>query len=391
MAYIKEMTLPAIAIAATLMSACNSDSSSSNSHDDTNGAGSSNLSEAKSRDWSLLDADQAQAYELNDVFQIDESTLWAVGNGQPESFGGLGAFILNSTDGGETWSQYGNEYWENLQAVHFTDQNNGWIVGGLVFGEPPIILRTEDAGQSWSEQNHPITEEGTFFDIEFVSSTHGWIAGGNNGTTVETSDRYILYTTNGGNSWQEVPFDFGNGLPFLSLSFVDQNHGWVVGRDIEDESNDSYYYTTDGGTNWQTSKTGVHEQIGPYADRFDLVQFVDANHGYLAGVSRLMKTTDGGLSWNIVFQDGGMNISDIHFTNANIGWLVGNGIGSNNSVAKIYFTADGGQSWQEESVTDLPIGGNNNTALNGVHALNEKSVFAVGYRTTLLVRDAVGD
>ena len=376
-------SVPSVVLTTFLLAACNSSTSDSNSSASP-GNGSS---ATDGRSWSLLNAQQTQFYTLNDVFVVNENTFWAVGNGMPENLGGLGPFILKSTDGGSTWSQFGNNYWENLLAVHFTDYNNGWIVGGLAFGEPPIILRTENAGATWSEQNHPITDEGTFFDIYFVNATHGWIAGGHNGPSEVESRRYILSTTDGGNSWQEVAFDFGPGLPFLSLSFVDQNRGWAVGRDTEDAASDSYYYTTDGGANWQSSKTGVYEQIGPYADRFDLVQFVDANHGYLAGVSRLVKTTNGGLNWNIVFQEGQMHIHDFYFIDANRGWLVGNGIGLNNSRAKLYFTENGGATWQEEFVTDLPTSSNDNTALRGVHGLNTDTVVTVGNRTTIFARD----
>lgn len=367
---------------------CNSSSNGSSSSNTGDGNGTGDTSEADVRSWSALDADQSQAYRLNDVFVLNEDTLWAVGDGMPTNLGGLGVFILNSTDGGNTWSQYSNEFSKELLGVHFTDADNGWIVGGLSWQAPPIILRTQDGGETWSEQSHPITDEGTFFDITFVSATHGWIAGGNNGASVETSDRFVLYTTDGGNNWQEVAYDFGNGLPFLSLSFVDTMNGWAVGRDTEDETNDSYYYTTDGGVNWQSAKTGVYEEFGPYSDRFELVQFVDSNLGYLAGVSRVMKTTNGGLTWSLVFQDGGMNIHDIFFVDAQHGWLVGNGIGSNSSVAKLFYTENGGITWHEESVTDLPTGFNENTALRGVHALDAKNVVAVGNRVTILARDS---
>ena len=383
--YVKPAFLSILTAAAVLLTGCNSSSSSTDPSDTNNGNGTT--PDADVRSWTLLDADQSQAYALHDVFQVNEDTIWAVGDGMPTNVGGLGVFILKSTDGGDTWSQYGNNYWNRLLGVHFVDESNGWIVGGLSSGNAPLILRTQDAGETWSEQSHPISDEGTFFDIEFVSATHGWIAGGHNAITVEESDRFILHTTDGGNTWNKVAFDFGNGLPFLSVSFVDTMNGWAVGRDTEDETNDSYYYTTDGGVNWQTGKTGVYEQIGPYADRFDLVQFVDNNHGYLAGVSRVLRTTDGGLTWSLAFQDGGMNIYDMAFVDAQRGWLVGNGIGSNNAVAKIFYTENGGITWHEESVTDLPTL-NENTALRGVHALNADNVIAVGNRVTILARES---
>ena len=385
--YVKPTFLSILTATAVLLAGCNSSSNSSSSDPSDTDNGNGTTPDADVRSWTLLDADQSQTYALYDAFQVNEDTIWAVGDGMPTSIGGVGAFILKSTDGGDTWSQYGNDYWYSLRGVHFVDENNGWIVGGLVSGNPPIVLRTQNAGGTWSEQSHPISDEGTFFDIKFVNATHGWIAGGHNGPSVEESDRFILHTTDGGNTWDKVAFDFGNGLPFLSVSFVDTMNGWAVGRDTEDETNDSYYYTTDGGVNWQTGKTGVYEQIGPYADRFDLVQFLNTDVGFLSGVSRVMKTTDGGLTWNLVFLQGSMNIHDMQFIDEQHGWLVGNGIGSNSSVAKIYYTEDGGSTWHEELVTDVPTGFSENTALRGIHALNLDNVIAVGNRTTIISRD----
>ena len=383
--YVKSTFLSILTAAAVLLAGCNSSSSSTDPSDTDNGNGTT--PDADVRSWTLLDADKTPTSSLYSIFQLDKNTLWAVGQGTPSEFGGIGALILKSTDGGDTWTQYVNDYWNRLTGVHFVDENNGWIVGGLSSGNPPIILRTQNAGATWSEQSHPISDEGTFFDIEFVSTTHGWIAGGHNAFPVEESDRFILQTTDGGNTWNKVAFDFGNGLPFLSVSFVDTMNGWAVGRDTEDETNDSYYYTTDGGVNWQTGKTGVYEIFGPYFHRFDLVQFVNTELGFLGSTSRVMKTTDGGLTWSLVFEEGSMNIHDMHFIDEQHGWLVGNGIGGNSSVAKIYYTENGGSTWHEESVTDVPTGFSDNTALRGVHALNVDSVIAVGNRITIISRD----
>jgi photosystem II stability/assembly factor-like uncharacterized protein len=375
--------------AVLILTGCNSDSGgATDNSESSNGTGSNDHTTADIRSWTLLDPNQTQAYPLNDVFHADETTVWAIGEGLPESLGGLGPYILKSTDSGDTWSQYKSEFSKNLLGIHFTDNDHGWIVGGLSFGEPPIILRTEDGGDNWAEQNHPITETGTFYDIEFVNATHGWIAGGNNGSTVDTSERYILNTTDGGESWQEVAYDFGNGLPFLSISFVDTQHGWAVGRDTEDDNNDSYYYTTDGGTNWQSAKTDVYQEADIYSNRFELVQFIDTDLGYLSGTTRVMKTTNGGLTWDVIFQSGDVSIRDMHFVDNQTGWLVGNGIGLNNSVAKIFFTEDGGNLWHEETITNLPSGSNADTALKGIHAYDTDNVIAVGNRTTIIQRES---
>ena len=68
----------------------------------------------------------------------------------------------------------------------------------------------------------------------------------------------------------------------------------------------------------------------------------------LYGNSTIVKTTDGGLNWSIVYTGTGW-ISYFHFVDANHGFAtVGTGSGTNGTVLK---TTDGGQSW---SILNLP-------------------------------------
>ena len=67
-------------------------------------------------------------------------------------------------------------------SVSFTDQNNGWAVGGS-----GIVVHSENGGETWEEQQSNTSL--WLNSICFTDSQHGWIAG---------SDGIILHTDNGG-------------------------------------------------------------------------------------------------------------------------------------------------------------------------------------------------
>ena len=67
-------------------------------------------------------------------------------------------------------------------------------------------------------------------DIKFFNECEGWVVGS-----------YIKHTTDGGKTWEEQLNS--TGKPFLSASFIDQQHGWAVNLY-------EMAHTTDGGENW---------------------------------------------------------------------------------------------------------------------------------------------
>ncbi|HTW98516.1 MAG TPA: hypothetical protein VMD59_07055, partial [Acidimicrobiales bacterium] len=60
--------------------------------------------------------------------------------------------------------------------------------------------------------------------------------------------------------------------------------------------------TTDGGLSWQPAGT-VNAPAGPQPP-YDLVEFADARTGYLAGLSGIASSADGGRSWRSEWDDG---------------------------------------------------------------------------------------
>ncbi|MCH8550424.1 MAG: hypothetical protein LAT62_00715 [Natronospirillum sp.] len=323
---------------------------------------------------------------LNDVFFVDENLGWAVGDTQPIGImGERQTLLLKTEDGGDTWEEQGNgEFDRNLQTVFFLDSDTGWVAGGRSLNQPPLLLHTQNGGTTWVEQAQPVTTDGTIFDIQFMDAELGWAVGG----SITGVNRFLLRTTDGGDTWHEV-YSVSDAQPFTSLSFVDANRGWAVGNDSENDGEDSYWYTTDGGLNWQSGRTGIGDVSNLLSKRFQRVQFVDENNGWLMSPGIIMGTTNGGDDWAVVRNSSSGVVYDMYRLDADTAWLVGGGLsgGAQQTEARVFFTANGGADWVEESVTDLPTGFNENTQLLAVHALEGGRAWAVGLNLTLMRRD----
>src|SRR5215475_6101508 len=123
--------------------------------------------------------------------------------------------------------------------------------------------------------------------------------------------------------WQN-PLPQGNTLQ--ELSFVDTNNGFAVG------ARGTILKTTDGGINWEIIPAGTEDDL--YS-----VSFLSPNIGTVVGnFGAILRTTDAGSHWAI--QRDGMSdvLFGVSFTDANNGTAVG-------SDGLILRTTNGGTNW----------------------------------------------
>ncbi len=166
---------------------------------------------------------------LNDVHFSSPSEGWTVGEG-----GG----IYSTSDGGDTWTSQPGGVDADLHSVFFADPTTGWIVGrGHNGGETGVILHTTDSGNSWNEQDNPVSGLSWLADVFFADPNNGWAVGGFGKPGI------IIHTTDGGLHWtqQMSPTDDW----FNGVTFVNADVGWIVG------SNGTALHTTTGGTGLQ--------------------------------------------------------------------------------------------------------------------------------------------
>jgi hypothetical protein len=101
----------------------------------------------------------------------------------------------------------------------------------------------------------------------------------------------VLKTVDGGATWNEV-FNFGSMGEHYStvtcLSFVDDNNGFMATQNY-------FYKTTDGGVTWDSLPYTVHNGMV-----FQDIYFFSAGYGYGCDAQGgIYKTLDGGNTWTV--------------------------------------------------------------------------------------------
>ncbi len=165
---------------------------------------------------------------------------------------------------------------------------------------------------------------GNLYDIWAESTTGRVIAVGSPGIAGTVFDQ-VMYSTNGGDSWQLGNFSATADEDLNGISMVNALTGYVVG----DEG--GVHKTTDGGVTWSpTTATGTTTEL-------EKAVFLNVNTGYVFGDDgNNYKTTDGGSSWTPYVWGGGTNdVYTASFVDVNTGWAAG-------QSGNLYKTTDGG-------------------------------------------------
>ncbi len=135
------------------------------------------------------------------------------------------------------------------------------------------------------------------------------------------------------------------GFTVLDVDYFDNNNAIAVGSD------GGIARTTDGGSNWTY---GTFTFINPAngfltKGNFNDVHFITATSAYAVGINGLMiKTTDAGLNWskvNTPLTANNKNINTCWFLDANKGYIGGQVNNTADSLPKMYFTLNGGSTW----------------------------------------------
>ena len=126
--------------------------------------------------------------------------------------------------------------------------------------------------------------------------------------------------------WQN-PMPQGNTL--RDIKIISPLIGWAVGN------YGTIIKTTNGGTTWDTQTSGTTEDLLG-------VSFTNANNGTVVGLNgTILRTTNGGVTWIQQSSVGG-DLSSVSFIDANIGTTVGDG-------GVILRTTNGGVTWIQQS------------------------------------------
>jgi len=267
------------------------------------------------------------------------------------------AVFFAGTVAAQDWHSQDSGTTEPLFGVYFVNEQTGWAVGGPGIGFPTfpsaVILKTDDGGATWIEQDSPVDAQ--LLDVCFADALHGWAVGSS----------VIISTDDGGDTWieQNTPFE----TTFWDIScFDDSNTAYAVGypgniRTLEG----AILKTTNGGDTWVEMHSGVQTNLlGSY--------FTDENTGYAVGNGGvIVKTTDGTRfeQLDLITRSGiPVGLSDIYCLSANECWLAG-------AAETVYHTINGGERWDEFDT------GNTVSGLGGVYFTDEENGWVTGQQT----------
>jgi photosystem II stability/assembly factor-like uncharacterized protein len=222
--------------------------------------------------WEKIESPTTQ--NLQKIIFLDSLNGWAVGDS---------GIIIHTSDAGNSWAIQNSGINLNLQSVSFPDKLIGWSLSWTT--SPPygtIILNTSDGGNSW--KNEFFNGQDVFLNtICFVDSLHGWLGGNYSG---------ILYTTDGGQNWNQAAIDSFSGFPIYNFIFYNKNYGFASGGSTDFMG--VIYKTTDGGKNW------IGKSVA--ADPIQKIFFLDSLNivgigGDLEFGAGFIKSTNAGADW----------------------------------------------------------------------------------------------
>lgn len=289
--------------------------------------------------WTTLNSGTTN--NLQSVYFTDANTGYVVGGNWNTNEG----IILKTINAGNSWTNISTG--SKLYSVYFTDMNTGYSVG-----DSGTILKTTNAGLTWTPSISPTNKY--LKTVYFANANIGYAVG---------DSGIVIKTTDAGVNWNIVAVlhDEGSTFPtrLASVRFTNTNTGFII-------SSGEYgklYKTIDGGINWTAAINGDFSML-------NFVYFTTNDTGYIPGCCFVLQTYDGGNNWNVIYTDDSYWLSSLCFVGQNIGYAVG----WHGAINK---TNNAGNNWVSQ------VSGTNNS-LNSIFFTDANTGYSVGENGTII-------
>lgn len=263
---------------------------------------------------------------------------------------GTGGTIERTTDAGATWNPVASGVtWQ------FTDVRFGDATHGLAVGDTGVVLRTSDAGASWQLAASP-TQPMPLTSVAYATPTVAFVAG----------TMGLWKTTDAGTTWQSAG-NFGSFPTMGCVRFGDSLHGLVGAQ------NRQLWRTTDGGLSWNVVTTNFAQDNDAFDGIADMTFLTPTIVVGVTGQSHVVRSTDAGATWQVVWSGGMAYMSHVFFRDPNVGIVVGEGV---------LRTTDGGVTWTRDQ------GALRQMSPGGAAAVGEHSMIFVGESNLIYRNDS---
>lgn len=282
----------------------------------SNGSVGKSVNGGKSWNWFTVNGFEKTEFRDIEGFNGNVALIMAVG--EP-------AYILKTTDGGQSWKVV----YENktkgmfLDAMDFAGNQKGMVIGDPINGKV-FMATTDDTGNTWQEitANPPAADSGEAF---FAAS----------GTNIRFFDKKKYYLVSGGTRSRLFTATDTAALPLVqglestganSIDIYDASGDRmiVVGGDFAKDSSSegNCAYSTNGGRTWKIPDTPPHgyRSCVEYLSKKDLLA---------CGINGVDYSPNGGRTWEWISKEG-FNVCRIAKVGTAV-YLAGN----NGKVAKL--------------------------------------------------------
>ena len=269
----------------------------------------------------------------------------------------------------------------SMKDFQFLDAQNGYALGSSNMGGYAEVFKTTDGGHSWSD-----------LDVAFHQIPKGMVFKNTNLgiVTVYDKNRCVLWkTSNGGLDWQSIEIDGLTGT-FHHPQYDSQGNLYAT---LYDDGRPTLMKSTDDGSNWDTLFSSPDMDYALVTFSFKIlndkifvtgkngslllldtsvtfirtihtsqnrwiwdVEIVDENNFVVVYSQKTVKTQDGGMTWQSIYQDKARMIG---FESADKGLMFLRKSSCPTDVVQmnevISSTADGGLSWTEASATSTNL------------------------------------
>jgi photosystem II stability/assembly factor-like uncharacterized protein len=275
-----------------------------------------------------------------------------IGTGDRDASDALPMGVFKSTDGGSTWTQMNNTMGDvtvGVMLMHPSDPNT--ILAATSGG----IYKTSNGGSTWS-----LKTSGNFKDIKFKPGDPTVVYA----VKIETPSEFYR-SSDTGDTWGQIT----SGIPttgigsrmVIGVSAANSNYVYLVQIKSSDKTFAGMLLSTNSGVSFSTQSTTPN--IFDYAcdgsgtssqATYDLCITVDPSDADIVYVGSInnWKSTDGGVSWNIVSHWVGNDFTSscaasVHADQHWYEWSTLNGNLYVGNDGGIYYTADGGITWPQ--------------------------------------------